>query len=342
MRVLVVNCSAPHYSLGAAKLADWLRDGGHDVTACGGDPGLMSFGFDLVALSVVFSWHAPIARDVALRVRTESQVWCGGPGMTALVKWWQAETGMECTPGIDARFNHQRGSYPYTFASRGCPVGCWFCVVPKLEGSAFTLDWDFTPAPVLCDNNLSALPDDFQQHILDRYVASGVVLKDCNSGFEPRTFTEATYGRWRGRFKGPWRFAYDEMLGERGETETASVASMMRLLNAESARKKQVYVLVGNEPIEVCLERAQRVIAWGGEPHCQYVLPLNWLGDPNAIKPRHDWTYQLGRDFCRYFNRHLWRSLPLADYRPRIHEQPPFANLQRHKEKVSENDNESF
>lgn len=322
-RSLVVNCSAPKYNLGAEKLADWLRSQGDNVTTWSGDPGAFSFGFDLVALSVVFSWHAPIARDVALRVLGESEVWCGGPGMTALAHWWRTETGLECTLGIDARFERQRGDYRFTFAARGCPVGCWFCIVPKIEGKTFTLDWDFAPAPVLCDNNLSALPDDFQDHIIARYAASGVILKDCNSGFEPRTFTEATYGRWRGKFVGPWRFAFDE------QKESSDVKRVMDILRAEKPRKKQVWTLIGNEPVAECYDRAMSVLAWGGEPWAQFVLPLNWLGDPATLRPRHDWTYDLGRDFARYFNRRLWRSLDIADYRPRINEPPPFANLRR-------------
>jgi hypothetical protein len=316
---LVVNCSAPHYNLGAAKLADWLPSQGYAVTTAAGDPGMFSTGYDLVCLSVIFSWHAPIARDIALKCGAE--VWCGGPGMTALAHWWKKETGSDCTPGIDPRFERQHGDYPYTFASRGCPVGCWFCVVPKLEGLAFTLDWDFRPASILCDNNLSALPDEFQEHVLARYAASGVKLLDCNSGFEPRSFTEDTYRRWRGKFKGAWRFAYDE------QRERPEVEAMMRLLGSESPRKKQVYVLVGNEPIDACHERAQQVIAWGGEPHCQFVLPLNWLGDPDAIRPRHDWTYRLGRDFCRYYNTRGWRSYPISEYKPRINEPEPFKRL---------------
>ena len=86
-RALVVNCSAPHYNLGAAKLADWLRSEGYVVTEYGGDPRVFSFGFDVVALSVIFSWHAPIARDVALRVKANSEVWCGGPGRADLDAW---------------------------------------------------------------------------------------------------------------------------------------------------------------------------------------------------------------------------------------------------------------
>jgi hypothetical protein len=117
--------------------------------------------------------------------------------------------------GLDAAIRAAAGDYRMTFASRGCPVGCWFCIVPKLEGLTFTLNWDFLPAPILCDNNLSALPDDFQDHILARYAATGVKLADCNSGFEPRTFTEETYERWRPHYKGAWRFAFDVMSEER-------------------------------------------------------------------------------------------------------------------------------
>jgi hypothetical protein len=103
---------------------------------------------------------------------------------------------------------------------------------------------------------------------------------------------------------------------------------MMDVLSAESARRKRVYVLVGNEPFAECHHRAQQVIAWGGEPHCQFVLPLNWLGDPAALNPRHGWTYQQGRDFCRYYNTRGWRTYPLRDYKPRVNEPPPFAQIE--------------
>lgn len=322
MRALVINCSAVagkrHYNLGARKLADWLRSEGHDVTYCDGDPALFAYGYDVVALSVIFSWHAPIARDIAIRVRGVSEVWCGGPGMTNLRTWWQRETGLDCTVGLDPRFERQRGWYNMTFASRGCPVGCWFCVVPRIEGREFTLYWDFQPAPVLCDNNLSALPVDFQEHILRTYRESGVRLADANSGFEPKAFDEGTYSRWRSALR-VWRFAFDEV------REREDVERMMRILRGEPARSKQVYVLVGNEPIEWCYERARQVIGWGGEPYCQFVKPLNYLGGP--VPTKFDWTEQAGRDFCRFFNRHLWRTVPIHEYSDRRGEAPPFAFL---------------
>ena len=318
MNALVVNCSRPHYNLGAQKCADWLRAEGHVVTMAEGDPGLFGYGYDRVCLSVIFSWHAPIAREVALRYRDHAEVWCGGPGMMLLGNWWRQATGLEVTKGLDARFERQRGDYLMTFASRGCPVGCYFCIVPRLEGREFTLDWDFTPAPILCDNNLSALPVEFQRHIIRRYQETGVILKDANSGFEPKAFDEGTRRRWESVLRGPWRLAFDET----GEAE--DVRRCLSLLRDFPAKRKRIYVLVGNEPFDACYERCRKVIEWGGEPFCQFVRPLNWLGDPLTLKPRFGWTVQQGQDFCRYWNRYLWRSLPLSDYRPRQDEPEPF------------------
>jgi hypothetical protein len=68
-----------------------------------------------------------------------------------------------------------------------------------MEGRTFTLLPDFEPRPVLTDNNLSALPADYQQHVVDRYLAAGVPLLDANSGFEPKTSItpEARSGLWK-------------------------------------------------------------------------------------------------------------------------------------------------
>lgn len=321
MKAIVVNCSKGHYNLGARKLADWLASDGHSVRYFDGDPGLFGLDADLVALSVIFSWHAPVARQIALRMKATADIWCGGPGMMALVKWWRKETGLECSAGIDQRFDHQRGDYLATFASRGCPVNCWFCVVPKLEGREFTLDWDFTPAPMLCDNNLSALPVEFQEHIIRRYQETGTPLKDANSGFEPRTFDEETYHRWKSLLRGPWRFAFDE------QREAADVERMMQILRTENSKRKRVYVLIGNEPIASCYERAMKILEWGGEPYCQPVMPLNAL-DREHLIVRHDWTHQRLKDFARYFNRFLWKYTPLNEYNNRKFSPPPFAHME--------------
>jgi len=325
-KAIVVNCSLrengrPHYNLGAHKLSDWLTTQEYSVTCYDGDPGMWELDADLVCLSVIFSWHAPVAREIALRMKANADVWCGGPGMFALKKWWNDQTGLEIVKGLDSRFDTQQGNYKMTFASRGCPVNCSFCIVPRLEGIEFSFFPDFQPAPILCDNNLSALPVEYQEHIIKRYQDTGVRLLDANSGFEPRYFDEGTYKRWKPILHGPWRFAFDEM------REHDDVKRMMDILRNESKSKKRVYVLIGNEPVESCYERAMKVIEWGGEPYCQYVLPLNWLGDTTKIRPRYNWTYQLGRDFMRYFNTYGWRSYPLSEYEPRKHQVLPFAEI---------------
>ena len=141
-----------------------------------------------------------------------------------------------------------------TIASRGCPVGCWFCIVPKMEGRSFTLLPDFPVRPILCDNNLSALPAEYQDHVIQRYRETGVPLLDANSGFEPVTFTPDVYARWKPILRGPWRFAFDE------QREAGDVERVARMLADEPSRRKQVYVLIGNEPVESCMDRIKNVI----------------------------------------------------------------------------------
>jgi hypothetical protein len=203
-----------------------------------------------------------------------------------------------------------------TFASRGCPVGCSFCIVPQMEGREFTLIPDFPVRPILCDNNLSALPPEFQDHIIERYVKHGVRLIDANSGFEPRTFTTDVYERWKGLINaggGPWRFAFDDW------NEAIYVDEVFRMLWLEPSRRKRVYVLIGNEPFKECMARIEAVIRNRCEPHVQPYLDLNTMTrEPRA---RFDWTPQMLKDVARWGNGFLWRptkkhpdGIPFAEY----------------------------
>lgn len=346
MNALVVNCSAPHYNLGAAKLSDWLAVQGWTVERCGQSlkkPGKTSKelaydqselqklkrNYDLVCLSVIFSWHAPLARKIALSVKHSSDVWCGGPGIWALEEWWKRETGLSCVIGLDERFEEFKGRYEHTYASRGCPTNCAsYCIVPTFEGKDFTLYFDFPLAPILCDNNLSRLPSLFQNHIIKRYEKANQPLEDANSGFEAAFFDEDTYRRWKPLIDtrkridgeaGPWRFAFDHM------ADKEDVVRVLRILKDEPSKSKRVYVLVGNEPIASCYERAQIVLAEGGEPHCQYWRPLNYLG--GSLWEKFDWTNQSAIDFCRYFNQWFWRRMKIWDYVPRKDGVAPFSYM---------------
>jgi hypothetical protein len=271
---------------------------------------------DTAYISVAFSWMLPKAYQRAAWYKAQGyRVRVGGPAVWINPKYLEgiAEIGGD----VDAVVHHNPQA---TFASRGCPVGCYFCIVPRMEGKAFTLIPDFTPRSVLCDNNLSALPVDYQEHIIRRYQETGTPLLDANSGFEPHTFDADTYHRWKAINRGPWRFALDEI----GELE--DVRRMMAILEDEPASSKRVYVLIGNEPIASCHERILKVIEWGGEPHCQPIMALNTLEKRPQI--RHDWTEQKLYDMARWANRWLWRTMPLSEYKPRKSERPMFAEIE--------------
>jgi integrase len=267
----------------ARRLAD--RGRATTVTDMGlGRPGAVLGEPDLVcAVGHLLVARADRARDRAPRTAIAR---CGaaGRGCRALATGGRTRRGATAHAG-STRFDRQRGDYRMTFASRGCPVGCWFCIVPKIEGVDVHARLGFQPAPILCDNNLSALPVEFQEHILGA-TARRARSSGRNSGFEPRAFDEGTYAALEA--------AAARRRGASPSTrsrERADVERMMKILRAESARSGSGgYVLVGNEPIAACYERAMQVIAWGGEPYCQYVLPLNWLGDPATLRaaPRLD------------------------------------------------------
>ena len=257
-----------------------------------------------INISVVFTWDANKAFSRAVWWKQQGwNVRVGGPGIFTLKRDFAgiAEVGGEL-PDVVVRHNPSA-----TFASRGCPVGCYFCIVPSMEGRTFTLIEDFEPRPILCDNNLSALTPEYQDHIINRYAKTGVPLLDANSGFEPATFDEAVLARWSPILKGPWRFAYDET------AEGTDVERVCRMLVAYPANRKRVYVLIGNEPFQACMDRIRQVIAWGAEPHVQPIMKLN----ARDRKPwvRYDWSPQLLRNVARWANRWIWRRCSFDEYR---------------------------
>lgn len=271
---------------GAAGLAEWVDDG-------------------VVCMSVAFTWRLGDAFSRAVMARGMGRhVRIGGPAVFTLKRgdplYDVAEIGGDYQ---DAIVKHHPLA---TIASRGCPVGCWFCIVPKMEGRKFTLIPEFPVRPILCDNNLSALPAQYQDHVVQRYKETGIPLLDANSGFEPKTFTDDVYARWKPINRGPWRFAYDES-GERADVER-----VMRMLRAEPPKRKRVYVLIGNEPQAACIERIREVIAWGGEPHVQPYMKLNAL--ERKPYPRFDWTHQRLLDVARWANRRIWRYADIEGY----------------------------
>jgi len=263
---------------------------------------------DTVYISVAFTWKLDEAWSIARFAKlTGKKVVAGGPALFLVKMKHRLVDVAEIRPHYpDAIARHNPLA---TFASRGCPVGCWFCIVPPMEGREFTLIPDFPVRPILCDNNLSGLPADYQDHIIRRYQDEGTKLIDANSGFEPRTFTPDVYQRWRSLVNagdGPWRFAFDDL------EERKEVMQVMRMLADEPRNRKRVYVLVGNEPYAECMARIKSVIKHGCEPHVQPVMKLNALERRPWV--RFDWTEQRLRDVARWANGWVWKKAPFDEY----------------------------
>lgn len=262
---------------------------------------------DTAYLSVVFSWDVDAAYSRACWYRQEGyKVRVGGPGVFVRKRELAgiAEVGGSI-PGTLSRHNPMATKF-----SEGCPVGCGFCIVTPMEGREFTLLPDSEPRPVLTDNNLSALPAEYQQHIVDRYRATGVPLLDANSGFEPKTFDEEVFRRWQPINRGPWRFGLDEKF----EIDLVERVITMLRRNGVGARKIQAYVMIGREPFDQCMERIHKVIELGGEPYVQPEIKLNAKQKRPWV--RHDWTETKLKRVQRWVNGHVWRKTPFAEYRP--------------------------
>lgn len=313
MRACLVNVSHPRYNLGLAKYRAYLQQRGWQVEMAAKPPEpLFAPLYDLVAFSAIFSWHAPALIDGARQVAGRTTVEIGGPGTFALAQRIERETGVRPLRGLDPRFERQRPlpnePFSQTFTARGCPVGCGFCIAPRIEGRRVIVYPDFSPAPVVLDNNILAAPVAHQERVIERLLAQDYEQVDFNSGFEAARFDAAAFERFRRLPLKCWRLAFDET------RDANAVREAMRLLRSHkiSGPKVRVYVLFGNEAPQACHDRARQVIAWGGEPFVQPLVALNAL-EKRPIA-RHGWTEQALKDASRYYNRWIWRSVPWAEY----------------------------
>jgi len=328
--VLLVDASYPtrkghgwYYNLGLAKAQNWWRSQGAEVRLIAPPVTLFDAAHVKVAfVSAIFSWDVLKALEIAEGLRGVGiSVEVGGPGFFALRDLARSK-GFEPQVTVDARFDRQPGTYDAVFWSRGCPAyNCTLgypkdgtrpvCLVPEMEGSRSTLYEDVTPAPMILDNNLSALPRAHQERIVERTLAAGFKTVDCNSGFEPHSFKPETASLWKRLPLVAWRYAYDEA-GER-----KAVLKVLGILDGLGIprRKSHIYCLAGNEPVEACEERVREIRSWKAVPVVQRRRPLDWTG--GELPTLHDWTERKLIDFQRWGNR-LSHSMPFAKYDPRL------------------------
>jgi hypothetical protein len=192
-----------------------------DEMAAIGGPGLFRPAADEVHISVVFDWDIP----GALRLAAEWQqfypnVRIGGPAC--------GDPGGEFVAGRYVR----KG---ITITSRGCPMTCPWCVVPKREGGARCLP--IVPGHIVQDNNLLATPREHQERVFEMLAGQkGVVF---SGGLDVRLL-------------GQWHIEQLEKISVREiwVAQDQAVAGYCfcraaEMLSAWSRQKKRCYVLVG-------------------------------------------------------------------------------------------------
>ena len=119
---------------------------------------------DTLHISVVFTWHLPLARKYADSLR-HRRVRIGGPAVK-LAKQRLPGFFLGCSaeldgdyPGVLQKFNPQA-----TRTSVGCIRNCQFCSVPLVEGLDTLTEFgarqvalpEWPDLPVIADNNLLA------------------------------------------------------------------------------------------------------------------------------------------------------------------------------------------
>jgi hypothetical protein len=314
-KILLINCSAPNYNLAIEKMKIYF---GHKATEGRTVNDLFFVGYDAVMLSVIFSWDVPRAIvEAKTALSLGMKVMIGGGGTFVLRAHIERETGLKPyyapVPELDA----VDAKFKMVYFTRGCVEKCSFCIVPKIEGNVVKLNEKSQPAQALLDNNLSEIPSSYKEYIVEKYLSAGIRVVDANSGFEPKGIDEYTvrlFGKLPLRW---WRTGFDEIGEEKQFIESVAV------IKEFSKKTIRVYTMIGDEPIEECRYRCEKVISLGCEPVPQAYIKLGSKTKTPVIQ--HDWDAAKLRDFQRFFYcPPLWKKLKLEEYAPRINQKPIF------------------
>jgi hypothetical protein len=191
--------------------------------------------------------------------------------------------------------------YAMGFTTRGCIRKCSFCYVPKKEGHIQAVGdiydfWHGQEFLMLLDNNLTALPDQFER-ICKQFIKEKIKV-DFSQGLDIRLITpEMSQILSKVKLWKQIHFAFDDIHLE------STVRNGIKMLNDNGVKshKLMFYVLIGfNSTPEEDLHRVEVLRGLGVDP---FVMPYN----------KND-EYQ--RRFTRWVNhKAIFKSVKWQDYR---------------------------
>ena len=266
---------------------------------------------DALCISVVFTWHLPLARRYAESM-SHRRVRIGGPAVGLMPEFFfgcKAEIGGSL-PGVLQRWNPLA-----TRTSLGCPRKCKFCGVPKvaaqeaIELSGFPImrfeDWP--DLPVIADDNLLLAGKTQAERIAHFDKVCDRLEKhewcDFNQGTDARAVTEHHAERLA-RLKKPMiRMALDSM-----SYVAAWDEALDKLLRAGVAKRNiRTYCIMafGTSPDE-CWKTCEHVESRGIKPLPMWFHELDAL-ERNIVTPRQaelGWNDYERRRLMQWFYQH--------------------------------------
>lgn len=262
-----------------------------------------------VFVSIPFTWYLPIAKRLCdWNKQAGFYVYAGGPAADLMPNHLAGvadQIGGELHPLPLKRHNPDA-----TFTSRGCIRQCEFCAVPKIEGDLRELS-DWTPAPIVCDNNLLATSQRHFDTVIDRLKSFKGV--DFNQGLDVRLLTDHHIERLKELRVVKLRFAFDTLA-----MESKVMAAIERVLKAGFPRRRiSCYVLFGfRDTPDDALYRAETIKAQRIKPFLQRFQPIE--GEQALVKDSWvgpGWTTDEMHRFQRYWCRQNWLSkIPYPEF----------------------------
>ena len=253
--------------------------------------------------SVPFTWLLPEAENQAREHK--GKVIAGGPAVQLMgAPWAETPDGIP----IDTLSFHNPLA---TFTTRGCPNGCPFCAVPKIEGDFREMP-TWKPAPVVCDNNLLAASHSHFERVIESLKPFSYA--DFNQGLEARRLTSWHIGQL-GRLKAvKIRFAFDHV-----NYETV-IHDAIELCKKNGFKDLGVYVLIGyKDTPDDARYRLETVRSWGVLPNPMRYQPLDCVVKNSFVEE--GWTERLLAKYMRYYSMLAqFNGIDFEDYDYRKHD----------------------